>query len=156
MPNTAYGAAKLAACCLTKCRAEQLDVDWIWGRIFSLYGKYEPSSTMLSYLADSLRQRKSPELTSCTQNWDYLDAGEGAEALIALAEHGKSGEIYNIANGNYRPLKDFVEDVRRKIAPDVPVLFGKNLRQAVSLQPSVEKIYRNTGWRAKKPFAVER
>ena len=53
-PFSAYGAAKTAACYLSRCRAEQLGVEWVWPRIFSVYGKYEPEGTMLSYLKRSL------------------------------------------------------------------------------------------------------
>ena len=47
VPNTAYGAAKLAACVLTRQRALELGIEWVWARIFSLYGKYEPHGRML-------------------------------------------------------------------------------------------------------------
>ena len=36
-PITAYGASKLAACALTRQRANELGIEWVWGRIFSLY-----------------------------------------------------------------------------------------------------------------------
>jgi len=152
MPVNAYGAAKLAACYLTKRRAEQLGVAWIWGRIFSIYGKYEPATTLISYLVASLRSGESPNLTAATQNWDYLYSEDAADALLALAAAGQSGEIYNIANGNYRPLREFTEEVRAHFAPQVALSYGEDARQIVSLQPVVEKIQQDTGWRAKTPF----
>ena len=152
MPVNAYGAAKLAACYLTKRRAEQLGVEWIWGRIFSIYGKYEPATTLVSYLVASLRRGESPKLTAATQNWDYLYSEDAADALLALAAAGQSGEIYNIANGNYRPLREFTEEVRAHFAPQVAIHYGEEARQIVSLQPVVEKIHRDTGWQAKTLF----
>ena len=152
MPVNAYGAAKLAVCYLTKRRAEQLGIEWIWGRIFSIYGKYEPATTLISYLVASLRSGESPNLTAATQNWDYLYSEDAADALLALAAAGQRGEIYNIANGNYRPLRDFTEEVRAHFAPQVAIHYGEEARQIVSLQPVVEKIQQDTGWRAKTPF----
>ena len=152
-PATAYGATKLAACYLTKNQAEQLGLEWIWARIFSLYGPYEPRGRMLPDLAAALLRGESFRLTAATQYWDYLYAFDAAEALIALAEHGQSGEIYNVANGDYRPLKEFTEEVREIIAPSVPIIYGADSRQAISLCPSVAKIQRDTGWRAKTDFA---
>ena len=151
-PINAYGSAKVAACYLSKRRAAQLNIDWIWGRIFSLYGKYEPAGRMLPDLIDTLKSGKTPHLSSCTQYWDFLDAGDGANALIALAESGKSGEIYNIANGNYKPLKVFTEAVRERIAPDITIDYGKQAAPFVELRPSVEKIKRDTGWQAEISF----
>lgn len=145
-PFCDYGAAKIAACFLTRCRAKELGIDWIWGRVFSLYGKYEPIGRMLPDLIQKLKKGEKIELSSCTQNWDYLDAGDAAEALIALAERGRSGEIYNIANGKYRPLKEYVEIVRKKYSPQAVIHYGDRAEPYVSLQPSVDKIMRDTGW----------
>ena len=46
-PITAYGAAKVSACYATKVRAKELNIEWVWGMIFSLIGKYEPKGRML-------------------------------------------------------------------------------------------------------------
>ena len=151
-PVTAYGAAKLATCHLTKLLAKQSGVEWIWGRIFSTYGKYEPHGRMLPDLIRALREGKSFSLTSATQDWDYLYSKDAAEALIALAEHGIDGEIYNVANGDYRPLKTFTEEIRRIVAPNIALNYGDVNEGACSLRPSVEKIKRDTGWSAQTEF----
>ena len=151
-PVTAYGAAKLAACALTRQKAAELGIDWIWGRIFSLYGKYEPHGRMLPDLILALKEDKDFHMTSATQNWDYLYSSDGAEALIALGERGNSGEIYNIANGNYRPLREFTEELRQEIPSKGRIIYGKPLDGATSLQASVDKIRRDTGWKAKIGF----
>lgn len=151
-PITAYGAAKLATCILSKVKAEELGIKWIWGRIFSLYGKYEPESTMLSYLRKSLNEGRTPILTEGSQIWDYLDVGEAAEALIALSNLGRAGEIYNIANGDYKPLRDYVEKIHKNIAPNVNIKYRRNNDRLISLQPSVKKIFEHTGWKAGVPF----
>ena len=170
MPNpfSAYGAAKTAAMYLSKRRAEQLGLQWIWGRIFSLYGKYEPEHTLVRYVINSLKNGEEPHVTPGLQNWDYLDAGDCAEALIALGEHGKAGEIYNIANGDFRPLKEFIEIIAKSVntsraaafdphknaeGSSVPTIhYDKTAEAIVSLQPSVDKIKRDTGWKARVRF----
>ena len=146
-PADAYGAAKLAACALTRQRAADLDVAWIWGRVFSLYGKYEQEERMLPALVNSLRLEQAFALSSSgAQNWDYLYAADAADALLALAKRGRAGEIYNIANGGYRPLRDYIEEARAVIAPQCDVTYGAADAGVFSLQPSVEKIQRDTGW----------
>ena len=54
-PHCAYGSAKVAACYLSRNRADQLGIEWIWGRIFSLYGKYEPGNRMLPFLVNAIK-----------------------------------------------------------------------------------------------------
>ena len=143
----AYGAAKLAACALSRQRAADLDVAWIWGRVFSLYGKYEQEGRMLPALVKSLRAGQPFTLSSsAAQNWDYLYAADAADALLALAKRGRAGEIYNIAHGGYRPLRDYIEEARRVLVAESAVAYGTADAGVFSLQPSVEKIQRDTGW----------
>ena len=152
-PADAYGAAKLAACALSRQRAEDLGVAWIWGRVFSLYGRYEQEGRMLPALVKSLRSEQPFALSSSgEQNWDYLYAADAADALYALAERGRAGEIYNIAHGSYRPLRDFIAEAQCAIAPHVSISYGTGAGN-FSLQPSVEKIRRDTGWCATTDFA---
>ena len=153
-PACAYGAAKLAACTLSQRRAADLGIEWIWGRVFSLYGKYEQEGRMLPALVNSLRLEQPFALSSSgAQNWDYLYAADAADALLALAERGRAGEIYNIAHGGYRPLRDYIEEARAVIAPQCDVTYGAADADVFSLQPSVEKICRDTGWQPMTAFA---
>ena len=153
-PADVYGAAKLAACALSRQRAADLGVEWIWGRVFSLYGRYEQEGRMLPALVKSLRSEQTFALSSSgAQNWDYLYAADAADALLALAEQGRAGEIYNIAHGDYRPLRDYIEEARGVIAPQSDVTYGAADADIFSLQPSVEKLCRDTGWRPMTDFA---
>ena len=151
-PINAYGAAKVAAMYLTKRKAEQLGIDWIWGRIFSLYGLYEPSGRMLPDLIRKLSNGETVQLSDCSQNWDYLDAGDAAECIIALGERGHSGEIYNIANGDYKPLKKFVEIMEQQFSKGGQVIYGKKADPFVTLEPSVDKTMQHTNWKARLEF----
>ena len=153
-PVCAYGAAKLAACALSRQRAAGLGIAWIWGRVFSLYGKYEQEGRMLPALVKSLRSEQPFALSSsAAQNWDYLYAADAADALLALAERGRTGEIYNVAHGGYRPLRSYVEEVRTVLAARSSVSYGRADAAVCSLQPSVEKIHSDTGWQPVTDFA---
>ncbi len=151
-PLTAYGASKTAACYLTRQKCLELDIDWIWGRIFSLIGRYEPRGRMLPDLYWALKNKDGFQMSSGRQNWDYLDVYDAAEALIALAKRGRSGETYNIAHGAYRPLRKYTEELRRALFPDQEILYGDDPVPFISLQPSIEKIHSHTGWKPKRAF----
>ena len=154
-PVNSYGAAKAAAMILTRDLARHLSIGWNWIRIFSLYGKYEHSHTLLSYLRESLKNKEIPSLSSCTQTWDYLEAEDAAAGITAVGERGKDGEIYNLANGAYRPLKEFVEIIRQETDPGAEINFAPADpdHPALSLRPSVEKIKLHTGWKPLKDFS---
>lgn len=151
-PVDAYGAAKLAACVLTRERAAELGVEWVWGRIFSLYGKYEPAGRMLPDLVRTLAAGGTFRLSAATQNWDYLYSVDGAKAIAALGVRGKDGEIYNIANGDYHPLRMFTDKIGKELFSQGTLLYDEKVHPPFSLQPSVRKIYRDTGWMAETSF----
>ena len=151
-PFSAYGAAKLSACHLSRVLAQGLGIEWIWGRIFSLTGEYEPAGRMMPDLVRKLKAGELFSLSSCRQDWDYLDPRDCAAALLALARNGRSGEIYNIANGAYRPLKEFVEEARDIYAPGAELDFGADPDPFVSLAVSVDKLKNDTGWEARISF----
>ena len=151
-PFSAYGAAKVAACYLSKNLADQLGIEWCWGRIFSLYGKYEPSGRMLPDLIEKLKKNEESHLSSCRQMWDYLDAVDAADAFIAIGEKGHAGEIYNVANGDFHELRWFTEEMKRKLNSSSELIYGEDPDPFVSLQPSVKKLREHTGWSPKIPF----
>lgn len=151
-PVNAYGASKVAALYLSKRRAEQLAMDWIWGRIFSLYGPYEPSGRMLPDLIKALGTLGHFKMSAATQSWDYLYARDAAKALVLLMEKGRSGEIYNIANGEVRPLREFTEYIRETFFPEASIEYAQESHLETALWPSVEKISQDTGWRATTSF----
>lgn len=147
-PVDAYGSVKLATCVLSRQLALDMGIEWIWGRIFSVYGKYEPSGRMLPDLITALMERKPFQLSAATQYWDYLFSGDCAEALVALGEHGRNGEIYNIANGDYRSLREFTEAIRSVVAPSKILLYGEKSADTVySLMVKADKLKRDTGWK---------
>ena len=152
-PFSAYGKAKVKACDASRQLANELGIEWIWGRIFSLIGRYEPTTRMLPALYHAMKEDREFRLSSCRQNWDYLDVYDAAEALLALAYKGRGGEIYNIAAGDYRPLKEYTEELKRLINPDGKIIYGEDPNPFVSLQPSIEKIAADTGWNPKRSFA---
>ena len=145
-PINAYGAAKVAALYLTKRRAEQLGLEWIWGRIFSLYGDYEPAGRMLPDVLKKMKVDQPVSLSSCEQNWDYLHVVDAARAIAALGAKGHAGEIYNIAHGQYAPLSQFIDRAKKELGSYSEVKFGDRANPFISLQPDVSKIKNHTGW----------
>ena len=159
-PFSMYGAAKVAECIMSRTQSQIEGLEWVWGRIFSLIGEYEPKGRLIPDLVGSLKHLNENSgkgenvirLSAATQYWDYLDAGDCAEAFIALAEKGKNGEIYNVANGDYHPLKYYTEILKDVYAPGEILEYGEESNPRVTLMPSVQKINEDTGWRAKIKF----
>lgn len=151
-PFCGYGAAKVAAAYMSRRRAQELRIEWVWGRIFSVYGEYEPDSRLLPSLINSFLNGEDVFLSSGRQNWDFINGEDAGEALIAMAERGRAGEIYNIADGRYRPLKEYVEELALICRNTGNIIYGDDPEPFVSLQPSVKKLTQDTGWEPKVSF----
>ena len=146
-PFCAYGTAKVALCYLSKYYAKMNGIEWIWGRIHSLYGLYEPESRMLPDLIKHLKSGEGMTLSSCTQYWNYLDAYDAGECLMQLGEHGQTGEIYNIASDSSRPLKEYVKIMMDIYNPHARISYGKAPEPFVSLNTSIAKTISDTNWK---------
>ena len=94
-------------------------------------------------------------LSSCRQNWDFLYGVDAGKALLAIAEKGRNGEIYNIADGRYRPLKEYVEIVEDVCGGNSSITYGEDTKPFVSLQPSIRKISEDTGWQPDTDFRAK-
>ncbi|MCR4617021.1 MAG: NAD-dependent epimerase/dehydratase family protein [Lachnospiraceae bacterium] len=108
---------------------------------------------MLPLLINNLKNGEVTELSDCSQNWDYLDVEDAAEALIALGENGHSGEIYNLARGDNKTLREYVVVAEEKFAKQGGLVrYGERINPFISLRPSVAKLKEHTGWSPKIDF----
>lgn len=155
-PISAYGSSKVAACYMSRNLAKKLGLEWVWGRIFSLIGRFEPHGRMIPDLLDRAQNGMKMNLSSCRQSWNYLDASDCARALIALSQKGKDGEIYNITDGKCIILRQYVERANRwvfeKFGKMAEIQYGDDPSPFISLQPDGNKLFEDTGWVPQKEF----
>ena len=122
-PITHYGIAKHAAGAALLRLAQQRNVRGLWLRLFGLYGPRETAPSMLPWLARQFAQGRTPDLTPCTQFWDYLHVRDGARAVSDLVESSADG-LFNLASGHAPPLRETVLLLRDLMAPQVEPRFG--------------------------------
>lgn len=150
-PNTDYGKAKLAV--LTQgCKlAEEKGIRFIWCRIFSIYGIGDYEGTLVISSLKKMLNNEPVDLSLCTQSWDYLHIKDLVRAMVMISE-AETG-IYNIANGEYRPLKEFVEEIKRLSGSSSKLNFGAiPSNNVVSFMPDSEKLRNSIGWKPEIKF----
>lgn len=145
-PSTGYGLAKYQAGRLGKLYARQIGIEFCWGRLFSTYGPFGNMDSVLNYVASCLKEGKSPKLGACEQIWDFIHVDDVADALLLIAEKGRNGETYNIASGDQRKLKEFIEVLRRRINPSIQVSYDQDKGSDVNLIASTRKLKEDTGF----------
>ncbi len=148
-PETAYGMAKLCSGQMTRLECKKRGIRHVWPRIFSTYGPNTQDSTILNYTISHLLKEEKPSLTACDQIWDFLYVDDAARALLLLAEHGKDGEVYCIASGKCKTLKDFVLKTRSYIETNVEIGFGEipySENTVMHLAGDISKLQTTTGF----------
>lgn len=154
-PVTPYGAAKNAACNMSFMEAEKYDIECIWVRVLSVYGKNDKPETLISKLFESIQKKKTISLTSCEQKWDFLYADDAAKALLLVGEKGMNGKIYILGSGDSRQLKEYVESVLKVTGSDIEVYYGalsQSSLQPMFLEADIQELTADTGWKPEVPF----
>jgi len=149
-PESAYGVAKYTAGKLSSILARQIGLDFIWTRIFSIYGIHDNPSTMIMYCITSLLKGVKPVLTPCEQLWDYLNSRDAANALYLLGQKGHASTIYNIGSGTAPPLLEYVQAIRDIINPNLPLGIGERdyaPKQIMHLCPDISALKHDTGFK---------
>ena len=130
-----------------KCR--QLGIKHIWTRILSVYGPYDGENTLISLCLRDFPKGISPEFTPAEQIWDYLYSSDCANALYLIALNGKNGQIYTIGSGQKRVLKDYIEEIKNIINPELKLKIGSipySENQIMHLCADISELTKDTGW----------
>lgn len=154
-PESGYGIAKFAAGKMSELLCKQLGLQFNWIRVLSVYGPNDAEYTLISYVINSLKSGKSPELTKCEQIWDYIYSDDASEAILSIEEKGVDGRYYPLGCGEGRPLRDYIEDIKDVLSSDVKLLFGAKdyyPHQPMYLVSDNECLYKDTGWKPRYSF----
>ena len=148
-PDNAYGAAKLCAYKLSQIYAGSLGIRHIWARIFSVYGPYDNTGTLMNNAIGMILNHESPALTKGEQKWDYLYAEDLAKALFLLGKKGVANSVYCVGSGQTRSIREYMTLLRDCIDPSVDLDFGKipySENQVMHLCADIEKLTKDTGF----------
>lgn len=134
-PITSYGIAKYAAGKLSKILCEKYEMIHVWGRIFSVYGKYDNEGTMLNYAIDCFLNKEVALFSAGTQMWDYLNEADAGKIFMFLGRKIKKNSVFRIASGKSQPLKNYIEEVRSNFNGTAACLYSEeNLSNLLSLE----------------------
>lgn len=156
-PVTAYGVCKLSANRLSKILCKELGIDWIWPRIFSVYGAYDKPTTMIASAVRALKNGEETAFTPAEQQWDYLYAKDAGRAYYLIGQKGKDGAIYCIGSGKAKTLKDYIYEIRDIVAPEAEPGIGKKpygSNQVMHLCADITSLQADTGFEPVYDFSA--
>ena len=150
-----YGTAKLSAHMLSKTKASELGIDFLWPKITNAYGPGEISPRFINTTLRKILNRERLEFTSGTQNYDFVYIDDVAEAFRLIAENGKNNTSYVVGSGQAKPLRKYVEKLHDTIETDLGLHFGDIPFQGVNLELSCfdpSNLFSDTGYRPQVNF----
>ena len=107
LPNNMYAASKVATFLLMSQIFSQSQTEFLWCRLFYLYGEGEDDRKLAAYVKKQLAHDLPVLLTDGLQTRDYLDVYEAATQIVDSALSGVKGPI-NICSGIPITIRDFV------------------------------------------------
>jgi nucleoside-diphosphate-sugar epimerase len=124
-PAQLYGIYKLSAGLLGQHYAVKYGFDYAWLRLFAAFGPRDYKGYFIPSVIASLLEGRSPELTECTQTWDYLYVKDAAALVerVVLYE-GRFCGIYNLCSGRPVVLKEVVSIIREILRTTTEAHFG--------------------------------
>ena len=146
VPLTEYGKAKLKSFKTISDKAEENKIEFIWARIFSVYGKYDYDKTLIMSALEKMRVNDNLPLTLGTQNWNYLYVDDAALMLVYLGLFPCEDGGYNLASADNRKLKDYITELKNITKSKSRLQFGAvnyNSEGPVDFLPCIDKFSNN-------------
>lgn len=139
-PVTAYGACKVASFYLLSDLAQQLTIDFVWARVFSVYGPNDSINSLIPQMIKNLLSGFQARMhTNGEHVWNYLYEDDVAKILNILGQDKRIVGTYNVAHCTSQSLKKYIEELRVRVNPDSIVLYG-NKKSMVNLNVSIDKM----------------
>jgi nucleoside-diphosphate-sugar epimerase len=109
-PSSPYAACKAAAYFALSQMLPLSGVDFVWCRLFYLYGEGEDARRLVPMLRQSLSEGRPVDLTAGTQVRDFLDVSEAGRQIADVALSDKTG-AFNICSGKPVTVRELAESV---------------------------------------------
>lgn len=148
-PINGYGNAKLCVENMSRIMCRNYGIKHIWARLFSIYGPYDGTNSLIYTSILKLLKGENPAYTKGEQMWDFMYSFDAAKALVLLAEKGRDGEMYCVANGNTKPLNEYISVIHKVCAPDIIPKIGDipySKGQMMHLGADITKLKKDTGF----------
>lgn len=146
--NSAYSVLKNTCRMMLELFASEKKMDWIWLRVFSIFGPKEDRNWLVPSLISKIKNNEIIELTKGEQVYSYMFIKDFAKIIHLILEKKVESGIYNIANSETIILKEFICILKDKINSDARLIFGAlpyRENQSMIISASIDKISRQIG-----------
>lgn len=145
-PTDAYGAVKVMAQQLIQSFCERYHIDWVWLRVFSVFGERESKNWLIAgTIIELLNKIESLDFTLGEQKYAYLYVGDFAQAVLKVVEtEDQKYGIYNISSNKAVKLKDIILMIKDILNSKTRLNFGAipyRVNQPMHIEGDINKFF---------------
>lgn len=156
-PNSPYSASKAAADLLAQSYNATFGLPVLITRCSNNYGPYQfPEKLIPLFVTNLLDGKKVPLYGDGRNVRDWIHVSDHCEALLAVLEHGRAGEVYNIGGNSEQTNIAIARQILAKLGHDDSMIQyvkdrpGHDRRYAID----ASKMLSELGWAPRVPFAL--
>jgi len=143
-PFNAFSAAKNSLHWIGREIARENNMQFVWTRLFYVYGPGQRKESLIPYLIDSAKQGKSPEIKNLDAKNDFIYVENVAEAIAMIIKKCKKSAVYDVGSGKLTS----VQEIAKIIFPDFEAQQSE-INLASNSCANISKIKKEIGWEPK-------
>ena len=160
-PQVAYGRAKLAFGMKAFDICSDSDMDFIHPRIFSVYGPDDHPWSLIYTSVKKMLAGEEMNLSECKHFWNFMYIDDAVNLITTITDERykiplNDNRIFNIATRDIRPLREYVEEIKKITGSSSKLNYGsfaQSSESAVSLLPDMTKVEGIFNWEPKVSFS---
>jgi len=114
--SNAFTTAKNALHLLGKEIAKENNMQFIWTRLFYVYGPGQRENSLIPHIIKCVKEGKKPEIKTPYARNDFIYVEDVAKAIVAILEKCKQSTVYNIGSGYSSSLQDIINIVYSELS----------------------------------------
>jgi nucleoside-diphosphate-sugar epimerase len=147
-PVTAYGSVKIASMHICKSFCEQNNINWIWLRIFSIFGEKESKNWLIPSMIYKMRKAAEVDFTEGNQKYAYLYVRDFAEIIKNIVLQFVRSGVYNISSDKTITVKELVSTIGRKLNSSSRLNWGAlpyRVNQSMHIEGDMSRLMNEIG-----------
>ena len=144
-PFNAFSAAKNTLHRMGREIAAEYKMNFIWTRLFYVYGPGQRDSSLIPHIINSYREGKKPEIKNLHTQNDFIFVGDVVSALAAILNQPRDYAVYNIGSGVATGVERILEITSNEM--DYSYQSSGADSPVTGLYADISGINRDTDWR---------
>jgi len=151
-PSNAFAAVKNALYWVGKEIAKENNMQFIWTRLFYVYGPEQRESSLIPYIIKCVKEGKKSNLKTPSARNDFIYVDDVARAIVAILKKCNHSTVYNIGSGYSTSIQEIIKIIYSELnlqhKPKDKLIKSNNIPFDY-FWADISKIKKEIGWKTK-------